>query len=96
MKRKLITIIGTLLLVCSLFCGCADKNSVQENGINEEIPASESSVDSEIEGTSVQNEIVTEEEKAALTQQLNAILADMQKTEAKLREKEAEIDAIET
>lgn len=66
MKRKLITIIGTLLLVCSLFCGCADKNSVQENGINEEIPASESSVDSEIEGTSVQNEIVTEEEKAAI------------------------------
>ena len=66
MKRKLITIISTLLVVCSLFCGCADKNSVQENDINEEIPASESSVDTEIEETSAQNEIVAEEEKAAI------------------------------
>ena len=66
MKRKLITIFSTLLVVCSLFCGCADKNSVQENDINEEIPASESSVDTEIEETSAQNEIVSEEEKAAI------------------------------
>ena len=66
MKRKLITIFSTLLVVCSLFCGCADKNSVQENDINEEIPASESSVDTEIEETSAQNEIVAEEEKAAI------------------------------
>ena len=41
MKRKLITIFSTLLLVCSLFCGCADKNSVQENNIIEETPAEE-------------------------------------------------------
>ena len=41
MKRKLITIFGTLLLVCSLFCGCADKNSVQEDNIIEETPAEE-------------------------------------------------------
>ena len=66
MKRKLITSFSTLLVVCSLFCGCADKNSVQENDINEEIPASESSVDTEIEETSAQNEIVAEEEKAAI------------------------------
>ena len=66
MKRKLITIFSTLLVVCSLFCGCADKNSVQENDINEEITASESSVDTEIEETSAQNEIVAEEEKAAI------------------------------
>lgn len=37
----------------------------------------------------------TEAERAALTQQLNAILADMKETEAQLREKEAEIEAIE-
>ena len=36
MNRKLITIFSTLLLVCSIFCGCTDKNSVQENGINED------------------------------------------------------------
>ena len=41
MKRKLITIFSTLLLVCSLFCGCADKNSVQENNITEETPTEE-------------------------------------------------------
>ena len=41
MKRKLITIFSTLLLVCSLFCGCADKNSVQEDNIIEETPAEE-------------------------------------------------------
>ena len=41
MKRKLITIFSTLLLVCSLFCGCADKNSVQENNIIEETPTEE-------------------------------------------------------
>lgn len=41
MKRKLITIFSILLLVCSLFCGCADKNSVQENNIIEETPAEE-------------------------------------------------------
>ena len=41
MKRKLITIFSTLLLVCSLFCGCADKNSVQENNIIEETPVEE-------------------------------------------------------
>ena len=41
MKRKLITIFSILLLVCSLFCGCADKNSVQENNIIEETPTEE-------------------------------------------------------
>ena len=41
MKRKLITIFSVLLLVCSLFCGCADKNSVQENNLIEEPPAEE-------------------------------------------------------
>ena len=41
MKRKLITIFSILLLVCSLFCGCADKNSVQENNIIEETPVEE-------------------------------------------------------
>ena len=41
MKRKLITIFSTLLLVCSLFCGCADKNSVQEDNIIEETPTEE-------------------------------------------------------
>ena len=41
MKRRLITIFSTLLLVCSLFCGCADKNSVQEDNIIEETPAEE-------------------------------------------------------
>ena len=64
MKRKLITIFSTLLLVCSLFCGCADKNSVQENNIIEETPASESSVEKEIEETPAQNEIAAEEETA--------------------------------
>ena len=66
MKRKLITIFSTLLLVCSLFCGCADKNSVQENNIIEETPASESSVVTEIEETSEQNKIAAEEEQAAI------------------------------
>ena len=66
MKRKLITIFSTLLLVCSLFCGCADKNSVQENNIIEETPASESSVEKEIEETSSQNEIASKEEQAAI------------------------------
>ena len=67
MNRKLITIFSTLLLVCSIFCGCTDKNSVQENGINEEAPALESSVDTEIEETSAQNEIIAEEEKATIS-----------------------------
>ena len=66
MKRKQITILSTLLLVCSLFCGCADKNSVQENNIIEETPASESSVEKEIEETPAQNEIAAEEEQAAI------------------------------
>ena len=66
MKRKLITIFSTLLLVCSLFCGCADKNSVQENNIIEETLASESSVEKEIEETPAQNEIAAEEEQAAI------------------------------
>ena len=66
MKRKLITIFSILLLVCSLFCGCADKNSVQENNIIEETPASESSVEKEIEETPAQNEIAAEEEQAAI------------------------------
>ena len=66
MKRKLITIFSTLLLVCSLFCGCADKNSVQENNIIEETPASKSSVEKEIEETPAQNEIAAEEEQAAI------------------------------
>ena len=66
MKRKLITIFSTLLLVCSLFCGCADKNSVQENNIIEETPASESSGEKEIEETPAQNEIAAEEEQAAI------------------------------
>ena len=66
MKRKLITIFSTLLLVCSLFCGCADKNSVQENNIIEETPASESSVEKEIEETPAQNEIAVEEEQTAI------------------------------
>ena len=66
MKRKLITIFSTLLLVCSLFCGCADKNSVQENNIIEETPASESSVEKEIEETPAQNEIAAEEEQASI------------------------------
>ena len=65
MKRRLITIFSTLLLVCSLFCGCADKNSVQQNNI-EETPASESSVEKEIEETSSQNEIASKEEQAAI------------------------------
>ena len=67
MKRNLIAIISTLLLVCSLFCGCADKNSVQENNIIEETPASESSVEKEIEETSAQSEIVAEEEKVSIS-----------------------------
>ena len=66
MKRKRITIFSTMLLVCSLFCGCADKNSVQENNIIEETPASESSVEKEIEETPAQNEIAAEEEQAAI------------------------------
>ena len=66
MKRKLITIFSILLLVCSLFCGCADKNSVQENNIIEETPASESSVEKEIEETPAQNEIAAEEEQTAI------------------------------
>ena len=37
----------------------------------------------------------TEAEKAELTKQMTAILSDMQETEEKLREKEAEIDVIE-
>lgn len=35
MKRKGITIFSALLLICSLLCSCAEKNSVQENGIKE-------------------------------------------------------------
>lgn len=48
MKRKLITFFSTLLLVCSLFCGCADKNDVQESNIKEDTPATEYSVNTEI------------------------------------------------
>lgn len=66
MKKKGITILSTLLLVCSLLCGCADKSSVQENGIKEETPATESFVDTEEEETSAQSEIVVEEEKVAI------------------------------
>lgn len=35
MTRKVITIFSLLLLVCSLLCGCADKNSTQEKDIKE-------------------------------------------------------------
>lgn len=66
MKRKLITIFSTLLLVCSLFCGCAGKNNVQESSIKEDTPATESPVNTESEEPSAQNEIVEEEEKAVI------------------------------
>ena len=66
MKRKLITIFSTLLLVCSLFCGCADKNNVQENNIKEDTPATEYSVNTESEEPSAQNEVVEEVEKAVI------------------------------
>lgn len=36
MKRKEIRILSTLLLICSLLCGCAGKNNVPENGAEEE------------------------------------------------------------
>ena len=61
MKRKLITILSTSLLVCSLLCGCADNSSVQENEVKEETVTTESSVDIETEKTTVQEENVTEE-----------------------------------
>ena len=66
MKIKLITIFSTLLLVCSLFCGCADKNNVQENNIKEDTPATEYSVNTESEEPSAQNEVVEEVEKAVI------------------------------
>ena len=66
MKRKLISILSTLLLVCSLLCGCSGKNSVQETGTKEDAPAVESSFDTETEETSVQNETEAEEEKAII------------------------------
>lgn len=60
MKRKQITILSTLLLVCSLLCSCADKNSVRENGIKEDAPATET------EETFSQNEAAAKEEKAVI------------------------------
>ena len=66
MKRKLITIFSTLLLVCSLFCGCADENNVQESSIKEDTSATESPVNTESEEPSAQNEVVEEVEKAVI------------------------------
>lgn len=66
MKRKLITIFSTLLLVCSLICGCTDKNNVQESSIKEDAPATESPVNTESEEPPAQNEIAEEEEKAVI------------------------------
>lgn len=60
MKRKQITILSTLLLVCFLLCSCADKNSVRENGIKEDAPATET------EETFSQNEAAAKEEKAVI------------------------------
>ena len=66
MKRKLISILSTLLLICSLLCGCAGKNSVQETGTKEDAPATEAFADTETEETSAQNEIAAEEEKTII------------------------------
>lgn len=66
MKRKLIIIFSTLLLVCSLICGCTDKNNVQESSIKEDAPATESPVNTESEEPPAQNEIAEEEEKAVI------------------------------
>lgn len=66
MKRKLITIFSTLLLVCSLICGCTDKNNVQESSIKEDAPATESPVNTESEELPAQNAIAEEEEKAVI------------------------------
>ena len=66
MKRKLITIFSTLLLVCSLFCGCADQNNVQENNIQDDTPATAYSVNTASEQPSAQNEVVEEVEKAVI------------------------------
>ncbi|MBB2181716.1 iron transporter [Lachnospiraceae bacterium MD1] len=66
MKRKLITIFSILLLVCSLICGCTDKNNVQESSIKEDAPATESPVNTESEEPPAQNAIAEEEEKAVI------------------------------
>ena len=60
MKRKGITIFSAVLFICVLLCGCADKNSVQENSRKEETSVSESSVGTEIEETSAQSETIAE------------------------------------
>ncbi|MGN0346064.1 MAG: iron transporter [Lachnospiraceae bacterium] len=61
MKRKQIKIFSILLLICSLLCGCVEKNSVQENA-----PVTASFVDAETEETSAQDKIEEEEEKAVI------------------------------
>lgn len=41
MKRKQILILSTLLLVCSLLCGCAGEKSIQETSAQDEMAAEE-------------------------------------------------------
>lgn len=66
MKRKLITILSTSLLVCSLLYGCADNSSVQENEVKKETATIESSVDIETEEPTEQEENVAEEENVVI------------------------------
>lgn len=66
MKRKIITILSTLLLISSLLYGCVDKNSVQENDIKEDTPAAETFVDTEAEEASSEDEAVAEKENATI------------------------------
>ena len=61
MKRKQSIIFSILLMICSLLCGCGEKNSVQENA-----PVTAASADAETEGTSAQDEMEAEEEKAVI------------------------------
>ena len=55
MEKKGITILFTLLLTCFLLYGCAGKNSVPGNEVEEEVPATELSAETGEEKTAAQN-----------------------------------------
>lgn len=78
MTKKGIILLGILFLLCSQLCGCGEQSSAQEDVINEEAPASESSAETgeeaavqkesaaEEEETPAQDESAAEKEKAVL------------------------------